>query len=77
MSTDVGIQRRCVGNRGQTPILYGHEAKRGEIGALAVKLPLPPGALPTLWQQDERFRESYLAGFHTSRIPTTNFTLQS
>jgi propionyl-CoA synthetase len=26
----------------------GHEVKRGEIGALAVKLPLPPGALPTL-----------------------------
>jgi len=38
----------------------GHEAKRGEIGALAVKLPLPPGALPTLWQADERFKQSYL-----------------
>jgi propionyl-CoA synthetase len=37
-----------------------NEIKPGEIGALAVKLPLPPGALPTLWQQDERFVESYL-----------------
>jgi propionyl-CoA synthetase len=43
--------------------LDGHEVKRGEIGALAVKLPLPPGALPTLWQADDRFRESYLAEY--------------
>src|SRR5262249_32567222 len=32
----------------------------GKIGSIVVKLPLPPGCLPTLWQQDERFRESYL-----------------
>jgi propionyl-CoA synthetase len=32
----------------------------GEIGALSVKLPLPPGTLPTLWQNDARFVESYL-----------------
>ena len=32
----------------------------GEIGALSVKLPLPPGTLPTLWQNDKRFVESYL-----------------
>jgi propionyl-CoA synthetase len=35
----------------------------GEIGALVVKLPLPPGTLPTLWQNDERFVESYLEEF--------------
>jgi propionyl-CoA synthetase len=35
----------------------------GEIGSLAVKLPLPPGALPTLWQADERFVQSYLSTF--------------
>jgi len=35
----------------------------GEIGALAVKLPLPPGALPTLWQADERFQQSYLSAY--------------
>ena len=33
------------------------------IGSIVVKLPLPPGSLPTLWQQDERFRESYLDEF--------------
>jgi propionyl-CoA synthetase len=40
-----------------------NEIKPGEIGALAVKLPLPPGTLPTLWQQDERFVESYLTTY--------------
>lgn len=35
----------------------------GEIGALVVKLPLPPGALPTLWQNDDRYMESYLKEF--------------
>jgi len=35
----------------------------GEIGALVVKLPLPPGALPTLWQNDKRYLESYLEEF--------------
>jgi propionyl-CoA synthetase len=35
----------------------------GEIGALVVKLPLPPGALPTLWQNDQRYIESYLEEF--------------
>jgi propionyl-CoA synthetase len=39
------------------------EMKAGEIGALAIKLPLPPGALPTLWQQDERFVHSYLSAY--------------
>ena len=36
---------------------------RGEIGAIVVKLPLPPGTLPTLWQNDERYVESYLEEF--------------
>ncbi len=36
------------------------EMPAGQIGALSVKLPLPPGALPTLWQNDERFIETYL-----------------
>ncbi|RJP80767.1 MAG: propionyl-CoA synthetase [Desulfobacteraceae bacterium] len=35
----------------------------GQIGALVVKLPLPPGALPTLWQNDDRYVESYLREF--------------
>ncbi len=33
------------------------------IGSIVVKLPLPPGALPTLWHQDERFKEAYLTEF--------------
>jgi propionyl-CoA synthetase len=41
----------------------GDPVKPGDIGSLAVKLPLPPGALPTLWQADDRFVKSYLAGF--------------
>jgi propionyl-CoA synthetase len=36
---------------------------RGEIGTLAVKLPLPPGALPTLWNNDEGFVKKYLSDF--------------
>jgi propionyl-CoA synthetase len=39
------------------------ELAAGEIGALAIKLPLPPGALPTLWQADDRFVQSYLSRF--------------
>ncbi len=35
----------------------------GDIGALVVKLPLPPGTLPTLWQNDKRYLESYLDEF--------------
>jgi len=35
----------------------------GQIGALVVKLPLPPGSLPTLWQKDQRYIESYLEEF--------------
>ena len=41
----------------------GHEVKRGEIGALVAKLPLPPGTLPTLWNADDRFVQSYLREF--------------
>ncbi len=37
--------------------------KPGEIGALVVKLPLPPGTLQTLWQRDDRYVESYLSEF--------------
>ena len=40
------------------------EAKKplapGKMGSIVVKLPLPPSCLPTLWQQDDRMRESYL-----------------
>ena len=35
----------------------------GQLGAICVKLPLPPSCLPTLWNADERFRSSYLQHF--------------
>jgi propionyl-CoA synthetase len=41
----------------------GAELPRGEQGALAVRLPLPPGALTTLWNDDERCVASYLARY--------------
>ncbi|MFI5002436.1 MAG: propionyl-CoA synthetase [Reyranellales bacterium] len=41
----------------------GKPVKSGEVGALAARLPLPPGNFPTLWNADQRFKESYLAEF--------------
>jgi propionyl-CoA synthetase len=41
----------------------GHPVKRGELGNIVVKLPLPPACLPTLWNADQRFREAYMAEF--------------
>lgn len=41
----------------------GRPVPAGTMGAIVVRLPLPPGALPTLWQDDVRFREAYLAAF--------------
>ena len=41
----------------------GNPVADGELGAIAVKLPLPPGTLPTLWNAEERFRKSYLNTF--------------
>jgi propionyl-CoA synthetase len=40
-----------------------HQAPAGQVGALVVKLPLPPGTLPTLWNADDRFVESYMSEF--------------
>jgi propionyl-CoA synthetase len=39
------------------------EKATGEIGSVVIKLPLPPGCLPTLWDNDAGFTESYLADF--------------
>jgi propionyl-CoA synthetase len=33
------------------------------MGSIVIKLPLPPSCLPTLWQNDDGFREAYLAEF--------------
>src|SRR4029453_17382224 len=51
-----GWDVRVVGNEGD-------ELPNGEIGALVVKLQMPPGSSPTLWNADERFREVYLSAF--------------
>ena len=39
------------------------EVERGSLGAISIKLPLPPGSLPTLWNADQRYIESYLTSF--------------
>lgn len=41
----------------------GHPVPAGTLGAIVVKLPLPPGTLPTLWNAEARFKKSYLAHF--------------
>jgi len=41
----------------------GRELPAGKMGSIVVKLPLPPACLPTLWQQDEWFKQSYLTEF--------------
>ncbi|MEL7152129.1 MAG: propionate-CoA ligase PrpE [Pseudomonadota bacterium] len=41
----------------------GHPLAAGELGAIAIKLPLPPGTLPTLWNAEDRFKSSYLNTF--------------
>jgi propionyl-CoA synthetase len=39
------------------------EVPVNQMGSIVIKLPLPPACLPTLWQQDDRFRESYTTEF--------------
>ena len=51
-----GMDVRVVDNNAQ-------EVNPGEIGALVIKLPLPPGTFPTLWNADERFIEAYFSEF--------------
>src|SRR5829696_3339925 len=41
----------------------GAERAAGEEGAIALKLPLPPGTLPTVWGDDSRFVEGYLSAY--------------
>lgn len=41
----------------------GHPVAPGALGAIAIRLPLPPGTLPTLWNAEGRFRKSYLEHF--------------
>lgn len=41
----------------------GHAVPPGTLGAITIRLPLPPGTLSTLWNADDRFHKSYLAHF--------------
>jgi propionyl-CoA synthetase len=41
----------------------GKPVEPGTDGAIVVKLPMPPGSLPTLWNDDERFVQSYMSAF--------------
>jgi propionyl-CoA synthetase len=41
----------------------GHQVPAGTLGAIAIRLPLPPGTLATLWNADDRFAKSYLTHF--------------
>ena len=39
---------------------FGKELPNGNLGAIAIKLPLPPGTLSTIWNADHRYESSYL-----------------
>ncbi|WP_158809156.1 AMP-binding protein [Beijerinckia sp. L45] len=41
----------------------GNPVPPGTMGSLVIKLPMPPGCLPTLWKNDARMRDSYLTAF--------------
>ncbi len=41
----------------------GNPVKAGDIGAIVIKLPLPPGTLPTLWNADQRYQDAYLSRY--------------
>jgi propionyl-CoA synthetase len=51
-----GFDVRILGERGQ-------ELPAGEEGAICIRLPLPPGTLPTLWGDDDRYVSGYLSAF--------------
>ncbi len=41
----------------------GHPLPPDTLGSIVIKLPLPPGTLPTLWNAEDRFRKAYLSHF--------------
>ena len=73
VANPVGIEPRPVKSGSATLPVPGYDVcvldpagvpvAPGESGKICIKLPLPPGCLQTLWQDDTRFRESYLAQF--------------
>ena len=58
---EVVVEMKASGMCGSDLHQYRRPKSGGEaIGALAIKLPLPPGALATLWQADDHFIDAYL-----------------
>lgn len=41
----------------------GHPVEAGVLGNVVIRLPMPPGCLPTLWKAEDRFRSAYLEEF--------------
>jgi propionyl-CoA synthetase len=42
---------------------HGHVCNPGQEGAISIRLPLPPGTLPTLWNAEDRYRAAYLTEY--------------
>src|ERR1700744_518806 len=55
--------RPCPGYDLQALDDSGAALPKGETGNLSLRLPLPPGCGPTLWQNDEGYRQAYLSDF--------------
>jgi propionyl-CoA synthetase len=55
--------RACPGYDVQALDPQGELMPAGEVGALAIRLPLPPGCAPTLWNDDAGYRRAYLEAF--------------
>ena len=55
--------RPCPGHDLQTLDDDGNVLPRGTTGNLSIRLPLPPGCGPTLWQNEEGYRTAYLSDF--------------
>ena len=55
--------RPCPGWNVQILSNEGEEVTPGEIGNICVKMPLPPSTFPTLWNADQRYKDSYFKNF--------------
>ena len=72
-SNPMGIEPQPVKNGSPTFPMPGYNVqvldevgeicKPGETGNIVIHLPLPPSCLPTLWNDDERFKQSYLSQY--------------
>ncbi|WP_341703413.1 propionyl-CoA synthetase [Ferrovibrio sp.] len=73
VSNCMGIEHLPVKHGSPTRVVPGYDVqviddegqpvKAGDIGNIVIRLPLPPGCLPTLWNNDDGFRKSYLSRF--------------